>query len=147
MLPFVCLRSTIFVQDTGQISKAVEGGRTPLLSQGFSVAVGPNSLQNPFVCRLSLFHLHKEIFPSNLTVVMHSSDSGLYLWLHYKLIFVLGFQSIGKSILSKGTLLATLEHIHEGLAVITVLRHTQQQSFSHPCFVRAAPCIFPGDFP
>lgn len=49
---------------------------------------------------------------------MHSSDSGPSLWLHYKLIFVLGFQSIGKSILSKGRLLATLEHIHEGLAVI-----------------------------
>lgn len=98
------------------------------------------------VCRLSLFRLHKEILPANLTVVMHSRNSGLYFWLHYKLIFVLSFQSIGKSILSKGLLLATLEHIHEGLAVIMVLRHTPAAEFLS-CFVQAAPCIFPGDFP
>lgn len=78
---------------------------------------------------------------------MHDSYSGLHLWLHYKLIFILGFQSIQTSILSKGTLLATLEHIHEGLAMIIMVLTHRQWHFHHPCFVCLAPCIFPGDFP
>lgn len=114
-------------------------------SEGFSEAVGLNSLQNPFVCRLTLFHLHKKTFPSNLAVVMHSSNSGPSLWLHYKLIFALAFQSIGKSILSKGCSAGNSRAYWWGLSGDY---GAQAQAAAEPLSpALCAPCILPGDFP